>query len=98
MSLLAFVGVVDGERVEVMGAAHLELDGTLGPLDPHRPRVLAPRRQQEVLHLVDLLRLPNTQAKQRTGQDSRRRPTINAQDGRGRKHRYHGAASGGRLC
>jgi hypothetical protein len=42
LSLLAFVGVVDGERVEVMGAAHLELDGTLG--------------QQEVHDLVDLPR------------------------------------------
>jgi hypothetical protein len=42
LSLLAFVGVVDGERVEVMGAAHLGLDGTLG--------------QQEVHDLVDLPR------------------------------------------
>lgn len=49
---------MDAEGVEVPGAAHLELDGVLGPLDPHRPRVLPPCRQQEVLDLVDLLRLP----------------------------------------
>ena len=48
---------MDAEGVEVPGAANLELDGALGPLDPHRPRVLPPRRQQEVLDLVDLLRL-----------------------------------------
>lgn len=58
LELVGLVGVVDAEGVEVPGAAHLELDGALGPLDPHRPRVLPPRRQQEVLDLVDLLRLP----------------------------------------
>ena len=57
LELVGLVGVVDAEGVEVLGAAHLELDGVLGPLDPHRPRVLPPRRQQEVLDLVDLLRL-----------------------------------------
>jgi hypothetical protein len=57
LELVGLVGVEDAEGVEVAGAAHLELDGVLGPLDPHRPRVLAPRRQQEVLDLVDLLRL-----------------------------------------
>jgi hypothetical protein len=58
LELVGLVGVVDAERVEVPGAAHLELDGALGPLDPHRPRVLAPRRKQEVLDLMNLLRLP----------------------------------------
>lgn len=58
LELVGLVGVVDAEGVEVPGAAHLELDGALGPLDPHGPRVLPPRRQQEVLDLVDLLRLP----------------------------------------
>jgi len=58
LELGGLVGVVDAEGVEVPGAANLELDGALGPLDPHRPRVLPPRRQQEVLDLVDLLRLP----------------------------------------
>ena len=57
LELVGLVGVEDAERVEVPGAAHLELDGVLGPLDPHRPRVLPARRQQEVLDLVDLLRL-----------------------------------------
>lgn len=56
LELVGLVGVVDAEGVEVPGAAHLELDGVLGPLDPHRPRVLPPCRQQEVLDLVDLLR------------------------------------------
>lgn len=61
LELVGLVGVVDAEGVEVLGAAHLELDGVLGTLDPHRPRVLPPRRQQEVLDLVDLLRLPRKQ-------------------------------------
>ena len=49
LELVGLVGVEDANGVEVAGAAHLELDGVLGPLDPHRSRVLAPRRQQEVL-------------------------------------------------
>lgn len=56
LELVGLVGIEDAERVEVPGAANLELDGVLGPLDPHRPRVLPARRQQEVLDLVDLLR------------------------------------------
>lgn len=61
LELVGLVGVEDAEGVEVLGAPNLELDGVLGPLDPHRPRVLPPRRQEEVLDLVDLLRLRQDQ-------------------------------------
>lgn len=78
LELVGLVGVVDAEGVEVLGAAHLELDGVLGPLDPHRPRVLPPRRQQEVLDLVDLLRLPR---KQKRNTSQRFAPSAAAQAG-----------------
>lgn len=45
------------QRVEVPGAAHLELDGILAPLDPHGAGILPPRCEKEVLDLMDLLRL-----------------------------------------
>ena len=89
LELVGLVGVVDAEGVEVLGAAHLELDGVLGTLDPHRPRVLPPRRQQEVLDLVDLLRLPRKQ-KRKTNESavcavrrrSSGRPTVSVWRGR----------------
>jgi len=35
LELVGLVGVVDAEGVEVLGAAHLELDNILAPLDLH---------------------------------------------------------------
>ena len=89
LQLVCLLSIKDAEGVQVLGAAHLELDGVLGPLDPHQPRVLPPRRQQEVLDLVDLLRLPMKQ-KRNTNESavcairrrSSGRPTVSVWRGR----------------
>ena len=57
LELVGLVGVGDAERVQVAAAAHLELGHARRLLDLDRPRVLAARGDQELLDLVDLLRL-----------------------------------------
>ena len=56
LQLVGFFGVEDAEGVEVLGAPDFELDDILGALDLDAPGVLAPRRQEEVLDLINLLR------------------------------------------
>ena len=58
LELARLLGVGDDERVEVARAADLELgDPTRGLLDADGAGVLATGREEEVLDLVDLLRL-----------------------------------------
>jgi hypothetical protein len=57
LQLVSLLGVIHAQRVEVLGATDLELDGVLAPLDPHRAGILPPRSEKEILDLVDLLRL-----------------------------------------
>ena len=57
LELGRLIGVLHAERVQVLGAAHLELGHTRRLLDLHRPGVLAARGVKEVLDFVDLLRL-----------------------------------------
>ena len=58
LELVSLVGVLHAERVQVAGAPHLELGGSVRRLlDFHRASVLAARRQQEFLDLLDSLRL-----------------------------------------
>lgn len=57
LELVRLVGVVDAQRVQVLRAAHLELGARPGLLDLHALRILAARREEEILDLVDLLRL-----------------------------------------
>ena len=57
LQLVCLLSIEDAEGVQVLGAAHLELDNILAPLDLHRPGILPPRGEKEVLDLMDLLRL-----------------------------------------
>ena len=52
-----FIFSEDAKGIQVLGAAHLEFDNILAPLDLHRPGILPPRGEKEVLDLMDLLRL-----------------------------------------
>lgn len=59
LELVGLLGVGDDESVEVARAAHLELGHSAGGLlDAHGAGILAAGREEEVLDLVDLLRLP----------------------------------------
>ena len=60
LQLDGLLSVIDTQCVEVLGAANLELDSILAPLDPHGAGILPPRCEKEVLDLMDLLRLPST--------------------------------------
>jgi hypothetical protein len=57
LQLVCLLSIEDAERVQVLGAAHLELDNILAPLDLHWAGILPPRGEEEVLNLMDLLRL-----------------------------------------
>lgn len=57
LQLVCLLSIEDTEGVQVLGAAHLELDNILAPLDLHRTGILPPRSEKEVLDLMDLLRL-----------------------------------------
>ena len=57
LELVRLVGVVDAQRVQVLRAPHLELGARPGLLDLDAARILTARRQEEILDLVDLLRL-----------------------------------------
>ena len=57
LELVSLVGVCDAQGVQVLAAADLELRHISRLLDLHRPGVLPPGREQEVLDLIDLLRL-----------------------------------------
>jgi hypothetical protein len=57
LQLVCLLSIKDAEGVQVLGAAHLELDNILAPLDLHRTGILPPRSEKEVLDLMDLLRL-----------------------------------------
>jgi len=57
LQLDCLLSIEDAEGVQVLGAAHLEFDNILAPLDLHRPGILPPRGEKEVLDLMDLLRL-----------------------------------------
>ena len=57
LQLVRLLSIEDAESVQVLGAAHLELDNILAPLDLHRPGILPPRGEKEVLNLVHMLRL-----------------------------------------
>ena len=52
-----FIFSEDAKGIQVLGAAHLELDNILTPLDLHRMGNLPPRSQKKVLNLADLHRL-----------------------------------------
>lgn len=57
LELVSLLGVLDDQRVQVLRAAHLELERpAVLLLDCHATRVLAARRDQEVLDLEHLLR------------------------------------------
>ena len=57
LRLVGLLSIKDAEGVQVLEAAHLELDNILAPLDLHRMGNLPTRVEKEVLDLVDLLRL-----------------------------------------
>ena len=52
-----FIFSEDAKGIQVLGAAHLELDNILAPLDLHRMGNLPTRAEKEVLDLVNLLQL-----------------------------------------
>ena len=55
LQLVCLLSIEDAEGVQVLGAAHLELDNILAPLDLHRMGDLPPRGEKEVLNLVHML-------------------------------------------
>ena len=57
LQLVCLLGVEDTEGVQVLGAAHLELDNIFASLDFHSACILPPSSKEEVLDLMDLLRL-----------------------------------------
>jgi len=57
LELVRLVGVRHAERVQVLGAAHLELGHARRLLDLDGSRILAARGVQEVLNFANLLRL-----------------------------------------
>ena len=57
LQLLSLLEVIHTERVEILGAADLELDDPLALLDIDRASILPSRCEKEVLDLVNLLRL-----------------------------------------
>jgi len=57
LQLVRLLSIEDVEGIQVLGAAHLELDNILAPLDLHRMGNLPPRSQKKVLNLADLHRL-----------------------------------------
>jgi hypothetical protein len=57
LELVGLVGVGDAEGVEVPRAADLELGHLAALLDLHGPRILPPRREEELLNLLNLLGL-----------------------------------------
>ena len=57
LRLVGLLSIKDAEGVQVLEAAHLELDNILAPRDLHRMGNLPTRAEKEVLDLVDLLRL-----------------------------------------
>jgi hypothetical protein len=57
LQLVCLLSVEYAEGVQVLGAADLELDNILAPLDLHWSGILPPRGEKEILDLVDLLRL-----------------------------------------
>jgi len=57
LQLVRLLSIEDAEGIQVLGAAHLELDNILAPLDLHRMGNLPPRSQKKVLNLADLHRL-----------------------------------------
>lgn len=62
LKLLSLLGVEHTKCVKVLGAPDLELDHilSLAPLDFHRTCILPSRSKEEVLDLMDLLRLQIT--------------------------------------
>jgi hypothetical protein len=57
LQLVCLLSIEDTESVQVLGAAHLELDNILAPLNLHRTSILPPGGEKEVLDLMDLFRL-----------------------------------------
>ena len=57
LELVGLVRVGNAERVQVLGAADLELGDPVALLDLDALRVLSARRQEELLDVVDLLGL-----------------------------------------
>jgi hypothetical protein len=55
--LVSLLGIRHAERVQVLGAADLELDDLVGLLDLHRAGVLSARLLKEIADVGDLLRL-----------------------------------------
>lgn len=57
LQLVSLLSVEHAERVEVLGAPNFELHGILAPLDFHRAGILPSCSKEEILDLMDLLRL-----------------------------------------
>ena len=64
LQLVCLLGVEDAKRIEVLGAADFELDHIPAPLDLHRPCILPSRSEKEILNLMNLLRLRDTENRQ----------------------------------
>jgi hypothetical protein len=57
LQLVSLLSIEDTEGVLVLRAAHFELDNIFASLDFHRACILPPSSKEEVLDLMDLLRL-----------------------------------------
>jgi len=57
LELRRLVAIRHAQRVQVLGAAHLELGHPRGLLDSHALRILSARSEQEILNFHNLLRL-----------------------------------------
>jgi hypothetical protein len=57
LQLVCLLSIEYAEGVQVLGAADLELDNILAPLDLHWSGILPPRGEKKILDLVYLFRL-----------------------------------------
>ena len=57
LELVSFLSIKDTKRVEILLTSHFEFHHIFASLNLDGPRIFSPRSEEEVLDLVDLLRL-----------------------------------------